>query len=117
MASSEMQSEGSEASVQSRSSVDAVSVKISFKCCINRSGIMWKSILLGKVPVNDTTIKVVSGNAKKINFLLEQASNSPGLYTQLLTCCGNSVSYLNLSIELIANALQGNLLCNLHSTN
>ena len=112
MTSSEVQSEGSEASVRSRSSVDAFSVTISFKCCINRSGIMWKSILLGKVPVNDAIVKVVSGNTKKINFLLEQASGSSDLHTQLLTCCANSVSFLNLSIDLIFSVLQGKLLTN-----
>jgi len=107
MASCEVQPEGSEASVRSKSSADGSSVTILFNCCINRSVIIWKSILLGKVPVNDTIVKVVSGNTKKMNFLLEQASSVSDLCSQLLSFCAKSVSFLNFSIDLIANVLQG----------
>jgi len=98
-------SEGSETSVKSTSSVDPLSVKIVFKCHINRVCVIWESILLGRVDVSDRIVKMLSESTKMYTSMLCNGGNK--LHKQLLTSCANSVSFLNLSIDLIAKITQG----------
>ena len=101
------QSEGAETSVKSKSSLDSLSIKIVFKCHINRACILWKSILLGKVDVNDRIIKMLSESTKEFISIFQNDGVSMELRNKLLIPCANSLSFLNLSTDLIAKITQG----------
>ena len=102
------QSEGAETSVKSASSLDSLSVKIVFKCHLNGTCILWNSILLGKVDVNGRIIKMLSENTKGFMSLFHNDRLSVELRDQLLIPCANSLSFLNLSTDLISKIAQGN---------
>ena len=110
------QSEGAETSVKSTSSLDPLSIKIVFKCHINRACILWKSILLGKVDVNDRIIKMLSKSTEGFISMFQNDGVSIELRNKLLIPCANSLSFLNLSTDLIAKITQGKssslILCN-----
>ena len=101
----EVSSAKSTSSPESTSSPDPLAVKIVVNCNINRVCIIWKSILLGKVDVNDRIIKMLSESTKEIISLFQKVPLE--LHNQLLIPCANSPSFLNLSINLIAKITQG----------
>ena len=107
------QAEGSETeskiSAKSRSSVDPLAVEIVFRCNINRACILWESILLGRLDVSDRIIKMLTKSTEGFSTFF-QTKVPLELQNQLLISCTNSLSFCNLSINLIGRITQGNAL-------
>lgn len=108
------QAEGSETeskkSAKSRSSVDPLAVLIVCRCHFNRICILWESILLGRVDVSDRISKMLNKSTESFCSFFHAKEVPFELQNQFLVSCANSLSFCNLSINLIGRITQGKAL-------